>query len=75
MPRVTSKITPCLWFDGQAEAAARFYTAIFPDSSIGEISHYTKGYPGVEGSVMTAEFTPAMRLAYRPFRGVLASGA
>jgi predicted 3-demethylubiquinone-9 3-methyltransferase (glyoxalase superfamily) len=55
-----SRVTPCLWFDNQAEEAARFYTSIFPGSRIGEISRYGKegreihGRP--EGSVMTVEF-------------------
>lgn len=54
------KITPCLWFADQAEEAARFYTAIFPDSKIGAISYYvdagqeTHGRP--PGSVLTVEF-------------------
>ncbi|SIS55520.1 VOC family protein [Salimicrobium flavidum] len=55
------KITPCLWFDTQAEQAAQYYTSIFPDSSIGKITHYTdegKEYHGKEaGEVMTVEFT------------------
>ena len=55
-----SRIIPCLWFDDQAEEAARFYTAIFPNSRIREISRYGRegqeihGMP--EGSVMTVEF-------------------
>lgn len=55
------KITPCLWFDNQAEEAARFYTSIFPNATIGEITRYGKegfeihGRP--EGSAMTVEFT------------------
>jgi predicted 3-demethylubiquinone-9 3-methyltransferase (glyoxalase superfamily) len=54
------KITPCLWFDNQAEEAARFYTSIFKNSRIGKITRYGKegfeihGKP--EGSVMTVEF-------------------
>ncbi|HZR45154.1 MAG TPA: VOC family protein, partial [Candidatus Manganitrophaceae bacterium] len=54
------KITPCLWFDNQAEAAAKFYTAIFKNSRIGKITRYGKegfeihGRP--EGSVLTVEF-------------------
>lgn len=54
------KINPCLWFDGQAEEAAHFYTTIFGNSSIKKISRYGKagfefhGQP--EGSVMTVEF-------------------
>ena len=35
-----SKITPCLWFNGQAEEAARYYTSIFKDSKITDIAHY-----------------------------------
>ena len=58
--QITQKISPCLWFDDQAEEAARFYTSIFPNSRIGRISRYGKeghdihGRP--EGSVMTVEF-------------------
>ena len=58
--QLRSKITPCLWFDDQAEAAAEFYTAIFPNSKITLISRYSEvgrefhGKP--PGSVMTAAF-------------------
>ncbi len=55
-----SKITPCLWFDNQAEEAARFYVSIFKNSKIGRISRYGKeGYEihgRPEGTVMTVEF-------------------
>ena len=54
------KITPCLWFDHQAEAAARFYTSIFKNSRIGKITRYGKaGYEihrRPAGTVMTVEF-------------------
>lgn len=54
------KITPCLWFDSQAEEAARFYTSIFRNSRIGKISRYGKeGYEihgRPEGTVMLVEF-------------------
>ncbi|MFR9729438.1 VOC family protein [Saccharopolyspora sp. MS10] len=50
------KITPCLWFDGRAEEAARFYTSIFPDSRITEIQHYGEPGPGEPGTVLTVEF-------------------
>ncbi|HZP94340.1 MAG TPA: VOC family protein [Burkholderiales bacterium] len=54
------KITPCLWFDNQAEEAARFYTSIFRNSRIGRISRYGKEgqeiHGRTEGSVMTVEF-------------------
>ncbi|KAF2095102.1 putative 3-demethylubiquinone-9 3-methyltransferase [Rhizodiscina lignyota] len=36
-----SKITPCLWFDGQAQEAAEYYTSIFPNSKITKVQHYT----------------------------------
>jgi len=51
------KITPFLWFDGQAEQAAKFYTSIFKGSKIKKIARYTKVGPGPEGSVMTVAFT------------------
>ncbi|MHB0972504.1 MAG: VOC family protein [Thermoanaerobaculia bacterium] len=50
------KITPCLWFDGQAEEAAKFYTSIFPNSKIGKIARYGESGPGPKGSVMTVSF-------------------
>jgi predicted 3-demethylubiquinone-9 3-methyltransferase (glyoxalase superfamily) len=48
---------PCLWFDGQAEEAARYYTSIFPNSSIGDIARYGPGMPMPEGEVLTVEFS------------------
>jgi predicted 3-demethylubiquinone-9 3-methyltransferase (glyoxalase superfamily) len=48
--------TTCLWFDGQAEEAAEYYTSIFPNSSIGRIGHYTEAGPGPAGSVLAVEF-------------------
>jgi predicted 3-demethylubiquinone-9 3-methyltransferase (glyoxalase superfamily) len=50
------KTTPCLWFDGQAEQAAQFYTSVFPNSAILETSHYGDAGPGTPGSVMTVLF-------------------
>jgi predicted 3-demethylubiquinone-9 3-methyltransferase (glyoxalase superfamily) len=53
-------ITPCLWFDSQAEEAARYYTGIFKNSKIGTISRYGEAGREVHGrppgSVMTVEF-------------------
>lgn len=60
MQIVSHRIAPCLWFDSQAEDAARFYVSIFPNSKIGRIIHYCNegqeihGRPA--GSVMTVEF-------------------
>ena len=50
------KITPCLWFDDQAEEAARFYVSLFKNSSIGRIARYGDAGPGPKGSVVTVEF-------------------
>jgi predicted 3-demethylubiquinone-9 3-methyltransferase (glyoxalase superfamily) len=51
------KQIPCLWFDGQAEEAARHYTSIFPNSSIGEVTRYGPNMPMAEGTVMTVSYT------------------
>jgi len=57
---VHQRITPCLWFDNEAEEAARFYVSVFRNARIGRISRYGKegfevhGRP--EGSVMVVEF-------------------
>lgn len=50
-------IRPCLWFDDNLEEAARFYTGIFPNSSIGYMARYTDAGPGEPGTVMAGEFT------------------
>jgi len=51
-----AKISYCLWFDGQAEEAAEFYTGVFEDSRILSRERYPEGSPGEPGSVMTVEF-------------------
>jgi predicted 3-demethylubiquinone-9 3-methyltransferase (glyoxalase superfamily) len=48
--------TTCLWFDTEGEAAANFYTSIFPDSKIGRVARYSDAGPGATGAVMTVEF-------------------
>src|SRR5438045_6294679 len=50
------KVTPFLWFDTQAEEAAKFYVSIFKDSKIVNIARYGDAGPGPKGSVMTVEF-------------------
>lgn len=54
------KISPCLWFDNQAEEAARFYTSIFKNSKIVQIARYTEAgreiHGGEAGAVMTVTF-------------------
>ena len=52
------KISPCLWFDGDAEEAARFYTSIFPNSRIDSIDRSPGETPsGPAGMVLTVNFT------------------
>lgn len=59
-----SRIAPCLWFDGQAEEAAKFYVSVIPDSRIDEVVRAPADYPsGSAGSVLVVEFT----LGGRPF--------
>ena len=54
------KNTICLWFDGDAEAAARFYADTFPDSEVTAVRRAPGNYPaGSEGDVLTVEFTVA----------------
>jgi 2-polyprenyl-6-hydroxyphenyl methylase/3-demethylubiquinone-9 3-methyltransferase len=52
------RLTPCICYDGEAEAAATFYAATFPDSHVGRITRAPGDYPaGVQGAVLTVEFT------------------
>ncbi len=53
---MTQKITPMLWFDDQAEDAARFYVSLFKNSEILDIARYTEVGPGPAGSVMIVSF-------------------
>jgi predicted 3-demethylubiquinone-9 3-methyltransferase (glyoxalase superfamily) len=50
------KLTPCLWFDTEGEDAAKFYTSVFPNSKIVEVTHYGEGGPRPAGTVLTVEF-------------------
>ena len=55
---MASKNTVCLWFDGTALDAARFYAATFPDSAVGAVFRAPGDYPdGRQGDVLTVEFT------------------
>jgi predicted 3-demethylubiquinone-9 3-methyltransferase (glyoxalase superfamily) len=60
MPIAAQKLQPCLWFDTQAEAAAKHYVSIFKNSKIGRIGRYGKEGKEIHGkdagSVMTVEF-------------------
>ena len=57
---------PCLWFDHQAEEAARFYVSVFPNSRIGAITRYGPGAQLPEGSVLTIDF----ELDGQPYTGI-----
>ena len=62
-----SKITPCLWFDGNAEDAATFYVSLLPDSRIDKVMRSPADNPSTpEGAVLTVEFT----LAGQSFMGL-----
>src|SRR5246127_2922550 len=55
-----SKITPCLWFDGEAEEAANFYVSLLPDSKIEVVQrNMSEGRGGKAGTVLLVEFTLA----------------
>src|SRR2546430_5013008 len=55
-----AKNTICLWYDKDAEAAARFYAETFPDSTVGAILRAPGDYPfGKKGDVLTVEFKVA----------------
>jgi predicted 3-demethylubiquinone-9 3-methyltransferase (glyoxalase superfamily) len=60
-------ITPCLWFDTQAENAAHFYTAIFDNSSIDAITRYPDAGQEVHGKAAGSVLTVAFRLAGQSF--------
>src|SRR5438874_10516573 len=62
-----AKITPCLWFNHDAEAAASFYVTLFPDSRIDQVVRSPAETPsGPEGMVLVVEFT----LAGQPYLGL-----
>jgi 2-polyprenyl-6-hydroxyphenyl methylase/3-demethylubiquinone-9 3-methyltransferase len=60
-------ITPCLWFDGQAEEAATFYASLLPDSKVDSVNRAPADFPGGKrGDALVVEFT----LLGRPFQGL-----
>jgi predicted 3-demethylubiquinone-9 3-methyltransferase (glyoxalase superfamily) len=62
-----SKITPCLWFNGNAEEAANLYVSLLPDSRVESVSRSPADNPSTRaGAVLVVDFT----LAGRPFRGL-----
>jgi predicted 3-demethylubiquinone-9 3-methyltransferase (glyoxalase superfamily) len=54
------KNTICIWYDNEAEAAARFYASVFPDSRVDAVNRAPADYPsGKKGDVLTVDFTVA----------------
>ena len=53
---IKQKITPFLWFDGNAEEAMNFYVSLFPDSKVLELTRYPEGAPAPKGTLMTGAF-------------------
>jgi predicted 3-demethylubiquinone-9 3-methyltransferase (glyoxalase superfamily) len=60
------KITPCLWFGGNADAAVNFYTSVFANSRTVGVSHYGEGGPLPKGSILVIDF----ELEGQPFRAL-----
>ena len=66
---MTAKVQPCLWFNMNAEEAAHFYAATFPNSRIDAIHHAPEDYPaGKKGNVLTVEMT-ILGMAYLLLNG------
>ncbi|MEO7101312.1 MAG: VOC family protein [Luteolibacter sp.] len=64
------KITPCLWFDGQAEEAAEFYTSIFPNSKITDVSRYGEAGKEIHGREPGSVMVVAFELDGQKFTGL-----
>jgi len=64
------KITPCLWFDNEAEAAAKFYVSIFKKSKITQISRYGEAGKEIHGRKPGSVMTVAFELNGQPFTGL-----
>jgi len=69
MPKI-QKIFPCLWFDGKAEEAAKFYCSVFDDSKITRITHYTEAGQEVHGQKPGSVMTVMFELDGVPFTGL-----
>lgn len=54
---MANKITPCLWFNGNAEEAVNFYTSVFKDGKILATSHYGEGMHQPAGTILTIDFS------------------
>jgi predicted 3-demethylubiquinone-9 3-methyltransferase (glyoxalase superfamily) len=67
MPTIKHKISPCLWFDSQAEDAAKFYTAVFDNSRITTVARYGEAGREVHGRPPGSVMTVAFELQGQPF--------
>ena len=67
---MTQKITPCLWFDGNAEEAAAFYTGIFKDSEVGSKSKYDEAASEVTGQERGSTMVVEFEIAGQKFTGL-----
>ncbi len=64
---ITQRIAPCLWFDHQADEAARFYTSIFKNSRITSVARYPKAGQEIHGQAPGSVMTVAFELDGQPF--------
>jgi|SRR5262245_57236034 len=64
------KFTPCLWFDSQAEEAARFYTSLFKDSKVLQVSRYGEAGAKASGQPLGSVMTVRFQLAGQEFVGL-----
>ena len=65
--RISSRIAPCLWFQDQAEQAARFYTSVFKNSRVGRVSRYGEAGHDIHGRLAGSVMTVAFELDGQPF--------
>ncbi|WP_423454994.1 VOC family protein [Ottowia sp. VDI28] len=67
MSKISTRIQPCLWFDGQAEEAAKFYVSVFPGSKLGAFSRYAEAGKDIHGKQPGSVMTVAFELDGQPF--------
>ena len=65
--KLQTRIVPCLWFDSEAEEAARFYVSVFPNSRITQVTHYTEAGFEVHGQPAGKVMVAAFELDGHPF--------
>ena len=65
--RIGQRITPCLWFDHQAEEAANFYVSVFDDARVTSVARYPSGGQEIHGRAPGSAMTVAFELGGQPF--------